>query len=358
MCVSQAGETELLDVMFANGKDGMILGQTDDFGFVLVTHDGGRNWSLGQISRSSGFDTAAFQDSSHWWVAGQEGILMSSADAGATWTAVKSGTDHDITKLLFGPSGRPFAIAKGGVLLTSHDGGRTWTHRTIANGEDLYDITFLSTGRIIILTLNHLFCSDDKGETWKQLTETSGPVLTETSGFSITQISFFDDKEGLLRLSGGGLGFTNDGGATVRTIPAESGEGDIQVSVTGKRSAYLLKGLFGETDVPEGYENGPSSSTVLRTMDRGKHWKVIFHLEEMHSQAGWINRMVWNSSEQGWLVGEDSVFITEDTGKTWTRCRLVLQASEEVTGQTVKTGPVKTICSPWRSPESGRVPHP
>lgn len=70
-------------------------------------------------------------DSTRGWVAGANGMLLSTTDGGQTWLRAASGTTSQINALTFLPGGaRGWAAGHDGTILSTADGGETWSHRT------------------------------------------------------------------------------------------------------------------------------------------------------------------------------------------------------------------------------------
>lgn len=123
--VEDGFEPHLYDVM--QTKAGTLL-IAAEFGMVLRSRDGGKNWSVQNTNDSSVF--ALHQGANGRLIGvGQAGYIISSEDDGVSWQASKSGTNANL--LGVSSSGNTFAVVGVRAVLKSSNGGRIW--RAVSN---------------------------------------------------------------------------------------------------------------------------------------------------------------------------------------------------------------------------------
>ena len=123
--VEDGFEPHLYDVM--QSKAGTLL-IAAEFGMVLRSRDGGKNWSVQNTNDSSVF--ALHQGANGRLIGvGQAGYIISSEDDGVSWQASKSGTNANL--LGVSSSGNTFAVVGVRAVLKSSNGGRIW--RAVSN---------------------------------------------------------------------------------------------------------------------------------------------------------------------------------------------------------------------------------
>jgi photosystem II stability/assembly factor-like uncharacterized protein len=71
--------------------------------------------------------------SSRAWVAGDEGLLMTTEDAGATWRSVDAGSKTRLRAVAIAEKGRIFVAGDEGLFRVSADNGQTWQAVTAPN---------------------------------------------------------------------------------------------------------------------------------------------------------------------------------------------------------------------------------
>jgi len=299
-------------VSFVDKDNGIVLGTTDEYSFVLLSHDGGRLWRVAYRA-SSLLRGALFQNHLSLWVVGSGGLILRTQDGGQSWRQSDSGTQEDINQVMLGPKGILFAVANHGLLLTSSDGGATWQNKRLGDGKDLVDVASLESGEMVILARDEILASDDDGSTWKRL----GANKIET----LSHLVFFNSEEGLI--SGGVLVRTLDGGKTMDWVNLHSNDRVGPVVIPGGSTAFLLVGKAETGSTARlAIDKLASSSSILRTDDGGATWKSVFHLQDSKSQGAWLQDLSWSEKQDGWAVGDGLIVTTHDDGATWNVCRL------------------------------------
>jgi photosystem II stability/assembly factor-like uncharacterized protein len=122
-----AVSTMLTRVRFVDAKTGWALGYDAT---ILETSDGGMNWAMRHHDEKAGalFDVL-FLDAQHGFAAGAYGQFLETKDGGATWSSYASdfdGIGMHVNALLRLPSGTLVVAGERGLVATSADAGVTW----------------------------------------------------------------------------------------------------------------------------------------------------------------------------------------------------------------------------------------
>lgn len=159
--VDDGPDKPLLDVLFFNNKDGVVVGA---YGLAFATRDGGTTWESirGRIDNPSGLHLYSVQQlGNDIFLAGEQGILVRSTDSGAhyeTLTSPYEGTAFGLQStannslLLFGLRGNAFLSSDRGDSWQKLD---TLQSTTLTSGLRLADGSLLlgdESGRLVRYT--------------------------------------------------------------------------------------------------------------------------------------------------------------------------------------------------------------
>jgi photosystem II stability/assembly factor-like uncharacterized protein len=133
-------EPNLNAVYFVTKEVGWIVGE---FGLVMHTRDGGRNWTVQRSgSNLAPLFAVIFRDERRGWAMGQRGTLIWTKDGGQHWFPSKLETDEDLYAASF--EGECMVVVGDRVFLKSEDGGSTWTRKDLAENLVLTGVVFMS----------------------------------------------------------------------------------------------------------------------------------------------------------------------------------------------------------------------
>jgi len=170
------------DVFFSDLKNGWIVGE---FGTILHTTDGGKTWKpqtckdieplvesgdLWSMPKPTLY-SVSFKDNKRGWIAGIEGVLLSTEDGGLKWKKIPSDTKFSIFSLqINGEKG--WAVGAEGNYLITTDGGKKWNKK-----DDVIKVRFWLQGLsfrtdrdgFVVGSRGTVVHTTDGGETWKML---------------------------------------------------------------------------------------------------------------------------------------------------------------------------------------------
>lgn len=276
-------EGMLQDVHFMDDQNGIVVG---DGGLMLVTMDGGKNWTKKEFAprppadvaqrqgRPTGFGRATpalyniyFVNERVGYITGAGGTILKTEDAGETWDRklASTGTDGQNNRQ------RPIRARLMGIQMINETTG------------------------FIAGTENTILKTTDGGETWIGSSERARVGETRNN---LENIWFVSSTEGWIVGSFGTLLHTTDAGETWE-----------------KQDAGFDNNLFGIhfSDKNTGWICG-QEGLILHTKDGGLTW----NLQETNSFDN-LHDIVFVDNMVGWAVGDFSAVLhTTDAGKTWT----------------------------------------
>lgn len=106
-------------IVFVNQDTAFIAG---DFGGILKTTDGGKNWKESFQHGNSYFDMF-FTNENTGYVIGEDGEISMTENCGKDWTVLDSGTDKDLLSICFTDINTGFAVGSGGIILKTTNSG-------------------------------------------------------------------------------------------------------------------------------------------------------------------------------------------------------------------------------------------
>jgi photosystem II stability/assembly factor-like uncharacterized protein len=165
--------TELLtekdiDDLHQFGDQVMAVGD----GFVLISSDAGDNW---QVASRPADDALNYVDrmANGSWIIGGDGDVYISSDFGANWTVINLGINFEIFQGLIGADEKIFLIGEKGQVAQSTDNGLTWQIDTLPLSNENHDLTaidFLNDSIGVIGAENDaVFKTVDGGVTWSDI---------------------------------------------------------------------------------------------------------------------------------------------------------------------------------------------
>lgn len=299
-------------------------------GKILVTRDGGRNWSQQRSGTDLALYGVRFADERHGWIVGQEGLILRTVDGGDTWTPQESNAtfeERDGTvkrAYLFDVDAldahTAWAVGDRSILVSTTDGGTTWRSRKVEMQTDLsggqslaaadpilYDVDFVD-GRHgwIVGEFGKVLYSEDGGETWREDT----PSLMEGTEY----IDLLD----LPTLFGV---FARD----PRNAVAAGLEAHIARTRDGRTWRYdtvdpggipLVDPLYAVAELPDGSAWAVGAAgTVVRKHADDERWARTHIGQDVLT---WLRAVDFSDAQHGWMVGGFGlIFRTTDGGRTW-----------------------------------------
>jgi photosystem II stability/assembly factor-like uncharacterized protein len=287
---------------------------------LMHTQDGGGNWTKIPGDVVNGFVDVSFIDASRGWAINRQAEVWRTTDAGRSWGQITKLTDDVFSaeKIFFldelhGWALDPFLICR------TEDGGYTWQSHSPSTRqriETLLKYFFISTeigwaGG----SDGALYRTEDGGKSWQ-------PQVVAPNGTDVGDVFFINEKTGWITNSVwgskankpiGGIYHTSDGGQTWLQQQLPGSDIVIEsIHFIDENEGWSVGNVTKE--VANGYD---SKAIILHTTDGGKNWNYA----QTQSDDPSYERVYFADQQRGWLVAEESIYCTDDSGKTW---RLVL----------------------------------
>lgn len=139
-------EPNLNAVCFVNPEVGWVVGE---FGLILHTTDGGRNWNLQRGSNDlAQLFAVMFRDERRGWALGQRGTLVWTKDGGQHWLPSKVATERSLYAASL--KGESMMVVGDRISLETKDGGSTWTKRDFGEHVVFTGVALTSNSAIVV----------------------------------------------------------------------------------------------------------------------------------------------------------------------------------------------------------------
>jgi photosystem II stability/assembly factor-like uncharacterized protein len=182
-----AGRPEFLSIRFSDKKRGYVIGSVlkksgDEEvvvdSLLMRTDDGGETWRRLNVPTKTELFHLDFNDNSHGWIVGDEGVILHTTDEGNTWRKQASGTQMPLYNVDFRDDDNGYAVGKGGIILRTENGGANWEKVDSNFRETLMRVDFADDKNGWIVGYGgNILRSADRGKTWvRQESNTSSRI--------------------------------------------------------------------------------------------------------------------------------------------------------------------------------------
>ena len=289
--LSSGTSSDLNSIHFTDNNTGWVAGE---HGLIRTTANGGDSWSAQTSGTSSELYSIYFTDSQNGWAAGENGVIRHTANGGATWNSQASGTIYDLYAIHFFDASNGLAAGETGVILRTINGGTSWTISVAGNGgsgsgsgsssgteTELTDIQMTSLTTAYACGKGGYFLkSTDGGTNWTaQLTGVSEDFAA---------LHFPSAETGYVAYELGKVKHTTGNGTFNSVYAATSKD---------------LKGIWFVTD-QKGWVVG-DEGRILYTLDGGTTWSS----QNLASVEEELNAVHFPSATTGYCAGKDGVIL-------------------------------------------------
>lgn len=158
----------LQDIAVWNDRHAVAVGND---GVVLITADGGRNWTkVDEIPRSeiaNKLNRVSVVANGIAIATGEMGALLRSNDFGATWTRLREEEDVAWNDAAILPDGRIVVVGEFGRVILSSDGGTRWQEITSPVESSLMSVAFRNNSVGVAVGLEGIvLLTRDGGASW------------------------------------------------------------------------------------------------------------------------------------------------------------------------------------------------
>ena len=285
---------------------------------LRITNDGGLTWQTIQPAAVSDmFECATMLDAQRGWALSHEGHVFATDSGGANWKKISELKEFTCAHQIEILNEKDGWIRECLSILRTRDGGVTWekmlstvTPGTIGQPTGMF--VFDANTVIASASGGQFYLTKDGGVTWRITSPISGDKM------DFNDVWFVDRMHGWLAgsqviVSGESsrprLFETTDGGDSWR---------EVSVNADMHPSSVCFVGDDGWLAGARRIVNGDSvrlEGLLLHTVDGGKSWEPV----PLGPDEPYLTDVRFIDKEHGWLVGRDSLYRTDDHGKTWSR---------------------------------------
>lgn len=299
-------DRDLSCIMFTDAWHGWICG---DQGVMLRTADGGNNWALVETGTTAKLMDVFFADNLHGWALGEEedntNLILVSVDGGVNWS-IQHTTDYMLTDLFFTDSMTGWVTAWYNTLLHTTDGGVNWVPVSMPSLAMPNAIQFLNpmTGYLGGTNYNSgfemkVYKTTDGGQNWTK-------TAIWNNDWYLYRLFFIDEMNGWLTghydiqgihnqdTSGNVICFSNNGG--------QGWEKGFDKENLSARSLFFTNAMQGWAVAGNGI--------FLGSTDGGQSWQM-----QSYPPYNYLADIWFSDSQTGWAVGDSgTVMQTTNNG--------------------------------------------
>lgn len=294
-------------MFFINENKGWII--MDEGGYysdgadsLLITTDGGMNWTMIPIGRHAVWNDIFFIDENTGWLCGDDSSLYKTTDGGLTWKLKNFGEGWDYTNIHFVDSDYgwvtvDFSYSDGTAYKTT-DGGDTWIRPTAWPLEydfDYSDVFFIDRNYGWLCSdIGYIYRTSNGGNSWKH----NG----NGTSADFKQLFFLDRYTGwawdehtnfLIKTTNNGEDWTKKFEWTQETSRA----------TYYKSSMFFTSHNTGWTIVDSSFTN---TSKIYKTNDGGNSW---FRQRIMSKEDLTLNHLYFFNDSTGWAIGDNGIVL-------------------------------------------------
>ncbi len=262
------------------------------------------DWVKRNTNSYAWFKDIYFLDQNKGWIAGTDGVLLSTADGGTTWVQTKKFTNDNLIQVHFSSETTGWLLCERNIfsrgdsptsyLRRTTDGGRTWEKIEFQDGgrERVTRILFNPDGVGMAFGEGGVFFKlQEDGVSWRK-TQTAMHYLLLDGAYG-------SDKVGAIVGTGGTIMFTEDAGFTWEqaTLLGETDTRFNSVFFAGQKGAWAVG----------------SKGRIYRSNGGGRLWR-----QQDSGVTANLTDVYFTSPTSGWAIGENGVMVrTRDGGSTW-----------------------------------------
>ncbi len=284
----------------------LVLG-TSAWGRLLLSRDGGENWSLVQATKSVYFNDAAY-DPVHQSIVltSHNGHILHSEDAGESWHLIEApyrGTRHFLGDVIFDPQTRRLlAFGYHGAIVQSTDGGKSWQDAPSGLRYSFVKVLYHPQRQDYIALGPRGFraVSENAAESWQEIRESFD----------------FYWREGVVTPSGATV-IAGELGQMLRSESAGEDWSYVDITYPDPRTPPTYRAL---ASLDDGVllAAGPTG-LILRSPDEGRSWAVMHHTPFSAGEA-FTDLMVAPGGDTAIaLEAFGGPYFSADSGQSWTR---------------------------------------
>jgi photosystem II stability/assembly factor-like uncharacterized protein len=300
----------LQSVYFLDSLKGFIVGYSypgSDTSNILITTNGGDNWTILQNYPNRHFYNITFSNSITGYIASTQGAYLKSTNSGLNWVEKNIGVNADLFRIYFinkdtGFAHTDYIVPTNSPLMATFNGGDNWVEVQLPNiNQNIKKIEFLNskTGFIVssysgtTQTYGYVLKTTNSGLNWNILYQ---------NGSQLNTFSFKDSLHGFAGVLNEAYSyFTSNGGLSWISSSTNY--------VYANDAKYLSSGKL----IFVGMKNG---GVIYSSTNSGGNW---VYEKQVNIQYSRFNSVYFINSNTGWTVGAPKlIYKTTNGGLTFT----------------------------------------
>ncbi len=244
---------------------GFFVGETDGFGAIFKTIDGGASWTLQFTVADKSIDGLSVVNENVAWVSGNMGFVAQTRDGGQTWTQFQTGTE-DFSSLVSAVDAEKAWVATSNAILKTTDAGATWSQVVLPDSNMFITaMQFVNSDLGYIVTsssaspVQAVYVTRDGGGHWTQL-KVPTAAIDKPGTMEFLSLSVVDAQHVFLASSLGYVYSSADAGVSIHRM-------------TAVPDGQKVPGCFKFIDSRVGYL--AFGDEVLATRDAGASWNKV-----------------------------------------------------------------------------------
>jgi len=285
---------------------------------MKLTTDGGQTWqTIPPTAVADLFECVTMLDGRRGWAINHQGQVFRTDSGGATWTRISELHEFTCSNQIEFVNEKEGWIRECLSLWRTRDGGVTWQKMlsTVTPGVAGQPTgMFLIEANTVVVSGSggQVYLTKDAGETWKI------QALFAGNGVDYDDVWFVDSKHGWI--TGKQVLVAGESLRPLLFETIDGGESWKQLSVNHDilPSSVCFVDREGWLAGSQRIVTGDSvrlEGMLLHTTDGGNSWEPV----QLGPSEPFLTEVRFADKEHGWVVGRDTLFRTEDSGKTWKR---------------------------------------
>ncbi|HRI46341.1 MAG TPA: YCF48-related protein [Ignavibacteriaceae bacterium] len=251
-----------------------------------------------RVKSGEGYESIMFVDSLYGWVAGRNGVILSTTDGGMNWKQNTSSTTNYLNTIFFINRNIGWAVGNFGTVLSTTNGGAEWKTKILSPG------TTKTFGPVYFTDAFNGWIGTDSGIIFKT---TNGGV--DWIKYKINELGYI----GALYFNNKDTGWASNGKAMWRTTDGGVSWGK-NFEITGVFQIIFPTLYCGWALRYHGPD--PNLTIVYKTIDGGNKWEIKYGYTI--GSSGLYSMSAIDTTHL-WACGQAHFSNTVDGGKSWIR---------------------------------------
>ncbi|MBD2700934.1 oxidoreductase [Spirosoma sp. BT702] len=289
-------------------------------------------WQLQTVATDANFRAVSIAGANIAWVGGTKGTFLRTTDGGKTWLTgnVPDAQNCDFRDVQAIDEQTAYLMSAGPAeqgqarIYKTTNGGQTWAllYETKKKGVFFDGIAFWDKQRGLIFSDPiggrwFMLTTDDGGQTWQQVPETSLPIMEPNeAAFAASGTSLVvQGKRNAWIASGGGTNARvfrsidqgRTWGATIAPLPSGEATGLFGMQFFNEKVGMVVGGNYKQEQLP-----GPNAAI---TRDGGQTWQRVTPTDP----PGLKEAIALLPNDRLLAVGPSGTTLSADQGQTWQR---------------------------------------